>query len=282
MSNPALRVHPKFLCLCGILKISQALARGLLECLWDAVSHSGDPDIGNVTAIETAAGWTGEPGQLCAALLECGCGRAGFIEEIPGKPGLYRLHDLLDHSPADLRRKWIRQHERKERGTTISDIRRAAANARWAKKHAGDATVDANADANADAKPCKPMQMDGVCMPLQTCAEPVGQAVPDKTCVKQSQTDETNHRPPATDHQPPPTHYIPSFAEAQNFISAAGLRGDARDFISEYRSMKPQEADWPDRWRVHLHKWAKQELAQWKRAAREQRKELIATAPARK
>jgi hypothetical protein len=158
MSNPSLRAHPKFLSLITMLQITHGPAVGYLECLWHAAFDTGDPDLGTAFAVEAAAGWMGEPGKLCHALLRCGCGRAGFIEEVPDKPGFYRLHDLVENSPADLVRKWVRRQDRLAKGKTISEIRSAAARARWDK-------------VKAKEQACKSMQTAEVCMPLHAPLE---------------------------------------------------------------------------------------------------------------
>ena len=237
MSGPCLRTKPKFIRLYTMLNLAPPTARGLLEFLWDSIYDTGEAIIGDADAIEAAAGWTGEPGKLCNALLTCGGrGKCGFIEEVLDQPGIYQLHDLLEHTPADQQRKWIRQQERKERGTTISEIRRAAANARWAKKHA----ADANADTNVDANSCKPMQMDDVCMPMQTCVEPVGQAVPDKNCVRQSQTYEAS-APLTADAQsssPAPSipPIVPTFQVASDYFKSMAFYGDVNEFLARFQA----------------------------------------------
>ena len=223
MSGPCLRTKPKFIRLYNMLNVSPPTARGLLEFLWDSVHDNGDAIIGDAEAIEAAAGWTGEPGKLCEALLTCGGkGKFGFIEEVPEQPGVYQLHDLLEHTPADRQRVWIRQQERKERGTTISEIRRAAANARWAKEKA---KTDA-ANAGADAKSCTPMQMDAVCMPLQNCSNPsnVGQPSPKAEPAPQRQ-------PTAITYVPD----IPTFLEVKDYFRSLGFAGNTREFLNRFQ-----------------------------------------------
>lgn len=137
MGRPGLGHHPKFARAMHVLSETRAHIRGHLELLWEVAYECGNPRIGDVTDIELAAGWEGEPGKLCKALLECGGnGHAGFIEEIPDEPGHYEIHDLYDHSPEYVRKRMDRENVRKSRGTTLSELRaeagRKGAAAKWA------------------------------------------------------------------------------------------------------------------------------------------------------
>jgi hypothetical protein len=107
MARPGLRNHPKFLMLVRMLRMPAPHVLGHLEFLWSVAYENGDPLIGTADHIELACGWTGDPGVLFTALLNCGgTGRAGFIE--PSESGVvmdvtdalqYRVHDLFDHAP---------------------------------------------------------------------------------------------------------------------------------------------------------------------------------------
>lgn len=118
MARPGTREHPKFKRLCHILGMPPPHILGHLEFMWDVAYQSGEPRIGDAVDVELAAGWTGEPGDLCRALAECGGpGRAGFIEEVPGEPGAFQVHDLLDHAPSYVAHRAAKERERKKAKT---------------------------------------------------------------------------------------------------------------------------------------------------------------------
>jgi hypothetical protein len=105
--------HRKFVRLVAVLGLPRAHVRGLLECLWDVAYQCGEQYLGDTLDVELAAGWTGEPGALCRALTECGGnGDAGFIEQLPDRPGRFQVHDLFHHAPDYVRKRWIREAER--------------------------------------------------------------------------------------------------------------------------------------------------------------------------
>jgi hypothetical protein len=90
-----------------------ALALGSLELIWASAYESGDDYLGDGTDIEISARWKGEKGKLVTALLEAGGnGSVGFIEEIPDKKGIYRIHDLWHHAPEYVRRRRKREAQR--------------------------------------------------------------------------------------------------------------------------------------------------------------------------
>ena len=211
MSGPYLRTKPKFIRLHTMLGLSPQTARGLLEFLWDSVYDTGNADVGDADAVEAAAGWTGEPGEFCQALLVCGGkGKAGFIEEIPEQPGLYRLHDLLQHASPERVRVWTRQDERAERGSTISEIRRAAAKARLAKTQAADGSVGSQAAAERS--------VNGA--PSATQAAPVQQ--------------------PQQPQKPPANPFArPNSIEVSAHFKAAQFRGDPDEFMDQYVPLLP-------------------------------------------
>lgn len=126
MGRPGLTQHRKFRRLERALG-SAPLARGALELMWDVAYENGDEYLGGASDVEAAARWEGEPGALVKALLGSGGdGNAGFIEEIPDRPGHYRIHDLFENSPEYVQKRMVRELERKQRGVTISDLRREA------------------------------------------------------------------------------------------------------------------------------------------------------------
>jgi hypothetical protein len=119
MGRPTLSRHRKFRRLAAAVG-SRPLGRGLLEQLLDAAYEAGDEYIGDSTDVEAAAGWEGAPGLLTKAFLEAGGdGHAGFIEEVPGKLGHYRVHDLWHHAPDYVRKRRQREEERRQKGDPV-------------------------------------------------------------------------------------------------------------------------------------------------------------------
>ncbi|HEV2294515.1 MAG TPA: hypothetical protein VGR35_11720 [Tepidisphaeraceae bacterium] len=97
-------------------EISAPLARGSLELIWDTAYESGDPYIGDKMDVELAAEWEGDPGKLFTALLGSGGqGRAGFIEEVPNHSGFFQVHDLWDHAPEYVKKRYTRERARKNK-----------------------------------------------------------------------------------------------------------------------------------------------------------------------
>jgi hypothetical protein len=126
VARPTLNSHRKFLRLARVLG-SDVLARGHLEICWDGTYQSGDDYLGTSQDVESAAHWAGEPGLLTKALLEAGGeSNAGFIEEVPDRPGHFRIHDLFENAPDYVQKRRQRELNRKARGVTLSDLRREA------------------------------------------------------------------------------------------------------------------------------------------------------------
>lgn len=133
MARPGLTQHRKFRRLERAVN-GQALARGLLETMWDVCYQNGD-FLGDSKDVEAAAHWGGEPGNLTKALLEAGGeSGAGFIEEIPDRPGQYQVHDLYHHAPDYVRKRGSREAARRtqtdpvpDTGTQTADSDRSAA-----------------------------------------------------------------------------------------------------------------------------------------------------------
>lgn len=150
MGRPGMMEHPKFRRLVAMLKMPAAHVRGHLECLWDVAYQCGRAEIGDEMDVELAAGWAGEPGALCKAMLGCGGnGSAGFIERVTlvtlvtdcngqasqgateqqtcpsdgssprplavtDRPVRYRIHDLFDHAPDYVAGRAHREDERRK------------------------------------------------------------------------------------------------------------------------------------------------------------------------
>lgn len=114
MARLGFRNNAKFLRLVHLLNMPAAHVYGLVEFMWSVGHESGDPRLGDAVGVELAAGWTGEPGRLTAALLNCGgTGRAGLIEPVPDRDGEFQIHDLLDHAPHYV-------HERARRASELA------------------------------------------------------------------------------------------------------------------------------------------------------------------
>lgn len=80
---------------------SPPLARGLLELLWESAYEAASEYIGSPVEIADAAGWTGEPLEFVALLLD-----AELLDE--RAPGEYVIHDLWDHVPPFVKLRWTR------------------------------------------------------------------------------------------------------------------------------------------------------------------------------
>lgn len=127
MARPTLFTHPKFLRLSMALG-SRMMAAGALECVWRLGYESGDPFVGDWRVVEYACEWKGEPGALSAALVD-----SGFLDG--GDGGRLSIHDLHDHAPEYVQKRFAREASRKESGATIASLRSEAgkkgAAARW-------------------------------------------------------------------------------------------------------------------------------------------------------
>ena len=121
MARPGLLTHRKFIRLARLLK-SDALAYGHLGIIWDACYEAGDDNIGSAEDLEYLARWQGDTGTLAAALLE-----SGFIDV--DASGANRVHDLYDHAPDYVQRRMEREHQRRAKGVTISELRAKAGKA---------------------------------------------------------------------------------------------------------------------------------------------------------
>lgn len=127
MARPGLLNHPKFRTYCRLLGEPRPHALGYLELLWAAAYECGDPAIGDGQAVEATAEYPGVPGKLVEALCECGGDdRAGLIEVIEDRPGKYQVHDLFDHAPRYVYDRAEREAQRRVKGLTLTDVRRAA------------------------------------------------------------------------------------------------------------------------------------------------------------
>lgn len=96
---------------------SKALARGILELLWDGCYEAGDDYLGTAEDIDQRVGWTGAPGDVASALVACGLPEGhGFIEPIKSDTGgavTYRVHDLWHHAPEYVTNRRAKENERR-------------------------------------------------------------------------------------------------------------------------------------------------------------------------
>lgn len=133
MARPTLATHPKFFRLVELVG-SRLVARGALELIWDAAYASGDPVVGDAGRVEAVASWQGSPGALASALAD-----SGFLDlmQTDANGGhlhpVYAVHDLEDHAPDYVVKRWEREAARKKKGQSLRDVRREAARVRWAQ-----------------------------------------------------------------------------------------------------------------------------------------------------
>ncbi len=144
MGRPGLTQHRKFRRLARALG-GDVLARGSLELLWDSCYEAGDDFLGDSEDVEAAARWTGAPGLLTKALLSAGGeGSVGFIEEIEGRSGMYRVHDLWHHAPDYVRKRRRREDERRAKAGPV-----APDGGQWS---AGDRSADGQRQPSPDCQ----------------------------------------------------------------------------------------------------------------------------------
>lgn len=107
MARPTLATHPKFFRLAALVG-GRLIARGALELIWDSAYASGDAVIGDAATVEAVIDWRGKPGELAAALVT-----SGFLDALDG--GALAVHDLEDHEPDYVRKRRLREEERRGR-----------------------------------------------------------------------------------------------------------------------------------------------------------------------
>lgn len=105
MARPTLWAHPKFLALSMRLG-SRMAAVGALECVWRLGYESGASFVGSGGVVEYSCEWHGESGALVKALLE-----TGFLDEVKGG---FAIHDLLDHAPEYVHKRFRREAARRQ------------------------------------------------------------------------------------------------------------------------------------------------------------------------
>jgi hypothetical protein len=147
MARPTLGTHPKFARLAALVG-GRGIARGALELIWDAAYASGDPNVGDSLAVEAVADWRGKRGALTLALTS-----SGFLDivqedangsHLHGQLQTFAVHDLEDHAPDYVLKRWQREAQRKLNGQTIRSVRQQAAAIRWASRDASVRRLQTN------------------------------------------------------------------------------------------------------------------------------------------
>jgi hypothetical protein len=113
MARPEFLKNRKLARAVAILQQPRALVVGCMELLWHSAYETGNAVVGDTTDVELQAEWPGEKGVLVAALLKCGGDGPGLIEEVPGKPGRYQIHDFHEGAPSYVKDRWRKQDERR-------------------------------------------------------------------------------------------------------------------------------------------------------------------------
>lgn len=115
MARPGFFSHRKFRHLSRLLN-SEAKAVGHLELMWHSAYEDGEARLGAGPEVESAAKWKGERGRLVAALLE-----SGFIDS--HDDGTFSVHDLFEHAPAYVRKRQVREAQRRQPDETLTSQR---------------------------------------------------------------------------------------------------------------------------------------------------------------
>lgn len=149
---------------------SIALARGILEVLWDGCYESGDDYLGTAADIDQRIGWSGQPGEVALALVACGFPEGhGFIEPMQGEDGgeaTYRVHDLWHHAPDYVQKRHQREMARRQKQEPTLPVRHSAPNGEhWTVTPGCSSGVD-RTPAPAPARAPAPAQKDGSAEPL--------------------------------------------------------------------------------------------------------------------
>jgi hypothetical protein len=167
MARQGLTQHRKFLSLSERLDelfpgFGVLLARGALELLWEPAYEAGDDVVGFSADVERRAHWKGPAGELTAALEAAGGpGFPGFIEPHPELDGIYVIHDLFDHAPEYVVKRWEKERKRKDRAEALRSARAEAGRkgglARAAKARQNESETEEDPD-TCKQNPSKPKQ----------------------------------------------------------------------------------------------------------------------------
>lgn len=86
--------------------------------MWDCAHETGNPVFDGVEEVEAAAEWEGEPGAFVAALArKSASGKAGWLDLLPD--GRFELHHYWDHAPEYVKKRAVRESERRVKGETF-------------------------------------------------------------------------------------------------------------------------------------------------------------------
>lgn len=150
MARPEAFSCPKF-CALAVraakeLRLPRYAIAGALSLGWDAANRTGEPTFRSAAEFEATVGWDGEEGALAALLVE-----ERWLDALENEGGL-AFHDFWDHAPKYVLGRRARELARRAKGKTLADVRRDAANARWATRP----RVQPNApESNLHANECK-------------------------------------------------------------------------------------------------------------------------------
>jgi hypothetical protein len=89
--------------------------------MWEVCYEHGNDFLGDVRDVELAAMFTGKPGTLCQALLDCGLPGAGLIEYADQSHTTFKCHDLYENAPDYVRKRKRRAELRKSNNDNEGD-----------------------------------------------------------------------------------------------------------------------------------------------------------------
>lgn len=116
MARPTLLRHRKFSRLSRVLG-SKPLARGVLELLWESCYESGDECVGSADDVADIVGWSDPSVDIAAVLADC-----RWLDRRRGHPGEFVVHDLWDHAPDYVKKRWKREMERRKKGKALREL----------------------------------------------------------------------------------------------------------------------------------------------------------------
>ena len=182
--RPGLLQHRKFARLARLVG-NDATALGSLEMLWNACYEAGDDVLGDAGDVEHMARWRGKAGVLVSALVE-----SGFVDV--DDAGEHSVHDLWDHAPRYVQKRAEREQERRNKGTTLAEVRSSAgrkgAQQVASKRAANGQQVDdklAATEQQTDALPAPSSQL-----PSPSTQHPAPSTIPEETCAAGAGTHE--------------------------------------------------------------------------------------------
>ena len=110
MAKPGTRNHGKYRRLVRLLGEPDSHVYGYLHMLWEVAYERGEPRIGDALDVALACGYPGDPQAITQALVTCGGEEeSGFLQEIPGQPGRYEVHNLYKHAPEYVVKRRLRE-----------------------------------------------------------------------------------------------------------------------------------------------------------------------------